>query len=274
MADLDIQSMRKILGYDSTRQYFGEMTFSGLRIARCKVVGAQTEPKAYNSVSVKVGNIDGGVICRALWNEMSYNPERFGTESPFIKNGVEDIYRFCNELVAHDTPGYKIVYKLNRLLVDFLRLNGATQNEMQADKVKTDGGTVKLAMHDIDKDNNYMMLIKLRDAIRCVIDQNIADLDIASYREKMAKVIAERHPDGRRHYNENTNPQPTKKQKFSKAAEYVIDAEDTEERLDRAEENAKITLDNSRYYSAEQAEQAQNDLERIKALYDNEHDSK
>ena len=82
--------LRSFLKYSAQRAYFGELTGDALsrlyqRLDRCE----------YGTpVTIKIGKINGDVICRALWREMSFNPGYFGTVSPFVFNGVNNIFMF------------------------------------------------------------------------------------------------------------------------------------------------------------------------------------
>ena len=63
------QRVHDIIKYDVNRKYFGDWTPDGLNAT-------------YNSptpVNFYTGILSVDKICDALWNEMSYNPERFGT---------------------------------------------------------------------------------------------------------------------------------------------------------------------------------------------------
>ena len=107
-----IFSKREVVKYSANRAYFGKMTGAGLAKAYGLFKHTQDWDKPVTSATVLVGKIDGGVICRALWNEMSYNPLRFGNVSPFLYKGKEDIYHFCRNGVPETFPGFEFIEKI------------------------------------------------------------------------------------------------------------------------------------------------------------------
>ena len=92
MQSLDDKSVKIILKYNINRPYFGKFTASGLAGAYAKLKTTAQWDTPVKFSSVPVGHIDGNIICNALWYEMSYNPARFGTVSPFLHNGKNNIF--------------------------------------------------------------------------------------------------------------------------------------------------------------------------------------
>jgi len=252
-----IDSKREVIKYSAERAYFGKLT--GARLASAFHVFKHTHDwdKPVTSTHVNVGYIDGGVICRALWNEMSYNPVRFGRVSPFLRNGKNNIYRFCDHPVSEDTPGYRTVEALRHKMMDFLTLNGREVGKWY-DIINTDkNGNVLISLVDGHSDDNYKVLTKLREMIRLVTSQNLKDFDRKAYHDEMIKVINKRHPNGVRDNTMGTF--------VDLKSEYVplseMEPESAEDRLDRAEESAQITEETGQYRPSSQFEQVKQDLE-------------
>lgn len=120
---------------------------------------------------LRVGNIDGNVICNALWREMSRNPVRFGDSSPFVFNGRNNIYAFCSS--AHycvsdgDTAG--VLYAIRHNLIGYMTLNALPNGQWNA-RLDTKDGVVYIGTN-----KNYAMLAKLRECIKIIARRNVAD---------------------------------------------------------------------------------------------------
>ena len=268
----EINVMRSILRYDVNRAYMGDLTGAELNGAFEIFVRSQDWDKPIVSAPVHTGFIDGPMICRAVWNEMSYNPKRFGTVSPFLHNGKENICYFCdkkNEL-PKDTPGYDTVVKVREKMISFLNNNSRESGQWYT-IVDSNKGNVVVRFVSGCSDRKYKMLAALRDMIHIVASQNLKDLDRAAYRKEMKPIIDARHPNGIR-----AKKEPYFADKILAAEKRKREEEQArQERLDDAEDSAMITAD-SRIRSSmslEQYNQAQNDLERIKMM-SSEHRSK
>lgn len=258
-----IFSKREVIKYDAKRAYFGNMTGAGLADAYSQFVHTRDWDKPIVRATVRVGKIDGGVICRALWNEMSYNPARFGKVSPFLHNGTENIYHFCRNGVSESFPGFQIIEKIRHKMIDFMMLNGRQIGKWN-DVINDQNGIVTINFVDGHSDDNYKVLTMLREMIRIVISQNLQDFNRKSYRSQMLNVIASRHPNGVRN---DTVFQKTEKIVWPTA---MTPEEIEEDRLDKAEENAKITADNYKYVPLAQYKQARSDLAQFKNIRNNE----
>ena len=93
--------IRNILRYDTSKAYFGSFTANDLSNAVGRIKASRNWTNPIDAVNIYIGHIDGDVICNALWHEMSYNPVRFGTVSPFMFHGKNSLYHFCNSSNNH-----------------------------------------------------------------------------------------------------------------------------------------------------------------------------
>ena len=141
-------------------------------------------------------------------------------------------------------------------MIDFMTLNGRAKGQWY-DKIDTKDGIVTINFVDGHSDDNYKVLTGLREMIRLVTSQNLKDLRRKKYNTEMLKVIKTRHPNGVRGANSVVqNVIGT-----YNVPQYMTPEEIIEDRLDKAEENAQITLDNQKYVSNEQYEQAVTDVQ-------------
>ena len=262
MRNREINIMRSILRYDVNRAYMGELTGAELNGAFELFVRSRDWDKPIISTTIHTGYIDGSIICRAVWHEMSYNPKRFGTVSPFLHNGKESIYHFCQDSyeIPLDTPGYPIVADLRQKMRNFLFYN-KLENGSWYDVVDDSKGNMVVRCVNGASDNKYKMLATLRDMIHLVASQNLKDVNIAAYRNEMKPIIDARHPNGIRAKKEpycvdKILEEKKREREFQQARQ---------ERLDDAQDSALITTDIRTRSSVppEQYAQAVEDLERI-----------
>lgn len=261
----NINVMRSILRYDVNRAYIGDFTNAELEGAFRIFMCSQDWEKPVIRTVIHTGYIDGPMICRAVWNEMSYNPKRFGRISPFLHNGKEDIYHFCDRRneVPKDTPGYDIVVEIRNKMRRFLEYNRFESGKW-CDIIDPSKGNMVVSFVSGCSDKKYKMLATLRDIMRVVISQNLKDLNLVTYRKEMEPIINARHPNGVR-----AKKEPYFVDKILAAEKRMREEEQArQERLDDAEDNAMITADSRTRFSMslEQYNQAQNDLERIKMM--------
>ena len=265
----DISIMRSILRYNANRAYMGDLTGAELNGAFELFVRSRDWEKPIISTTIHTGYIDGTIICRAVWHEMSYNPKRFGTVSPFLHNGRENIYHFCQDSyeIPLDTPGYPIVVEIRKRMRNFLFYN-KLENGSWYDVVDSSKGNMVVRFVSGASDNKYKMLATLRDMIHLVASQNSKDVNIAAYRNEMKPIIDARHPNGVR----------AKKEPFCADAILASEKQTRElqqahqERMDDAEDNAQITAENRNYVSPDQYDQAVQDLEQIRNKIKNNND--
>lgn len=262
----EINVMRSILRYDVNRAYMGDLTGAELNGAFKIFVNSQDWDEPVISTTVRTGYIDGPMICRAVWNEMSYNPKRFGTVSPFLYKDKENIYHFCDKKnpVPQDTPGYNTVVKVRKKMIAFLSYNSLESGQWY-DIVDSSKGNMVVSYVSGCSDKKYKMLAALRDMIHIVASQNLKDVNLVSYRKEMKPIIDARHPNGVRPKKEPYIVEKVIEEKYCKMREEQA----RQERLDDAEESALLTIDARTCSSVpmEQFDQAQNDLERIAAMY-------
>ena len=282
MHNLDDKTIKMILEYNTTRPYFGKLTADRLATAYARLKASEKWDEPLRYADVPVGLVDGNVICNALWHEMSYNPVRFGTLSPFMHNGKNNIFHFCSQGAPTWTPaaGHDALEHVRYELVAYMNLNAAPNGQWR-DVVQTDKhGNVEIAMVNGHSDNVYKILAHVRNSIKFVTRQNVTDFSKrrGPYRAAIASVVATRHPHGLRSdalaplnvavpYTGDlfaqgpTAPTP----KTPRAPELSDDIADliAQERMDDQMDSLQITIDNRDNVSLDLYDQAMHDLKDI-----------
>ena len=187
----EYNKIKEILKYNTKRQYFGEW------------VPAEIHDKYHMSrkypdsnLTVYTGQISINDICDALWNEMSYNPVRFGTKNPFIFNGVKDPVIFA---LKYSEPKYAIK---NRLFFDIAHLLKEKFYELaRIDPMFSAAGHTQskaFPMNDpvrCEITPMYYMLSNLAKSIHAIASQNLKDFTSSKqHRTEIIRVVTARHP--------------------------------------------------------------------------------
>ena len=183
------QRVHDIIKYDVNRKYFGDWTPDGLNAT-------------YNSpmpVNFYTGILSVDKICDALWNEMSYNPERFGTVSPFKINGKNSLEFFINKEIDIYDNNFEVLTNLQAYLSRFW--NMALQYDkdfMITNRFKSTNILISTKIRPGEKpipSATYRMLGYLRDSIHKIASQNLQDFENkAIYRNQIIETVKEKHP--------------------------------------------------------------------------------
>lgn len=201
---------KKIIKYDASRKYFGNWSPRNLYDRYSELYKDDGLPFR----DLEIGNLSVDSVCDALWTEMSYNPVRFGTISPFKFDGRNSIKDFCNleidknlksalfEVQYHLNEFYRIVCDIDKNFAQTKSYNG------QVVKIEVD---VSQPTRKPIPNPSYNMLAELVRAMRAIIKQNLEDSDIKDYFEPMFDVILNKHPNSAKFVsskpitNENTD---------------------------------------------------------------------
>lgn len=248
-----------VLKYDVSRHYLGEFTFSDLYNAQ----GSMRRSEYYDEngsrdMRVYVGKINGDVICGALWRLMEYNPRRYFS-NPFLYNGRMNIFRFAADTtLPADIVTANVISGVRGKLREYLFAN-ATSNGQWRDEIETENGFVYTVLNDGRTGPMYKKLCLLRDAIKIVTSQNVADFEAKRkpYREFIIQAVGRLHPD-------KFNPKP--KQAPAPVMPNHDDSDDdviNTDRIYEQMEHLQITLDNRTSVSPELYEQAREDMEKL-----------
>lgn len=258
-----------VLKYGIRRAYFGKITGKELNDAYSKFVNKESKSKPVTKTQVDVGYIDGRMICRVLWNEMSYNPVRFGDVLPLFEQADEySLFRFCDDKnflnyvsQVKDKTTYEVLFHVQEKLKDFQKFNnpgGVTWNDI----INPGGGKLVVKYIDGHSDDIYKKLSALRGAVRVIISQNLQDLRRKDFRTAMTEVVKKRHPNGKRG-KDNISDVKRNLANNILAHESASLGEELYELYNR-EEMLTITLETSEYLSQEQCEKAKEELENVR----------
>ena len=183
------QRVHDIIKYDVNRKYFGDWTPDELNTT-------------YNSptpVNFYTGILSVDKICDALWNEMSYNPERFGTVSPFKFNGKNSLDFFINKEIDIYDNNFEVLTNLQAYLSRFLELALQYDKDfMITNRFKSTNILISTKIRPGEKpipSATYRMLGYLRDSIHKIASQNLQDFENkAIYRNQIIETVKEKHP--------------------------------------------------------------------------------
>lgn len=197
---LEPQQLKQIIQYSGKRMYFGNWRPAMLDDFFYETSGG-TESKNFY-----INNLTNGFICDVLWYEMSYNPVRFGTVSPFKNNGKNDIIYFNDtyrQNLSRQIGGWlpKKIMDLIWQISDFVK--NLKQVKLGDDKTTLytkfiETGKLPLYLPVLGKNAEYYVLTALRRAVHAIADQNWQDLQDPLYKEQIVKIAQQRHPTGNR----------------------------------------------------------------------------
>lgn len=281
MSKLTDKQIENILKYNTGKAYFGDFTARSLSNSVGRIKTSWQWDKPIEFININIGHIDGDVICNALWREMSYNPVRFGTVSPFRFKGKNSLYHFCNSSNNHAlTPeNMEIFSKIRYHLTCFMTLN-AHPNGAWNDTII--GQILTIRLENGHSNCEYKMLAHLRDCIKIITTQNINDFKdkTKQYRAGIISRINNLYyMDTQSPVKTNTeknNPvlfQPTIMHidnsatsasminKNNETSQSVSLEYDYDAHIDNQIESLKIILENKTYYDSSTYEQALKDYE-------------
>lgn len=183
--------VKDIIKYNVTRRYFGDWTPDELN--NSYICG--------NPIQLRIGILSIDDICDSLWNEMSYNPVRFGTTNPFEFDGKNSLEKFINTPIAPDNKAFKTLSIIQSYLSRFWKL--ATEYDENFKTKKYFKSTCVIITTTISTNLNskpvpsmtYVMMANLRKSIKQIASQNTSDFGKKTYQQEMANVILTRHPD-------------------------------------------------------------------------------
>ena len=183
----ETDAIRTIIKYNPRREYFGEWTPSKLYSVFNSIRQDPFRPLSF----VSLGGLSAGMICDALWNEMSYNPLRFGETNPFETNDISAIRKFHKKYETSDTD---TMSKTATELRHFLYFIGQSNPEFY--KLGRISGNSILIKCDYNKNSNdgYKALSCLAHAVHYIASQNLQDYKNKTFRQKIVEIATARHP--------------------------------------------------------------------------------
>ncbi len=183
--NIDMQKIINVIKYDTRRGYFGDWTPAQIHSAYHE---AMENPD--HGINIFTGTISVNGVCGALWNEMSYNPTRFGYNSPFLFDNQNSIELFCKKQIQD-----QVLKPIQEHLHTFLSIaKKINENFEQTNKINEDNQTIKSTYGTISM--NYVMLSSLVKAIHSITSINLNDFKSSKqHRRKIIEIVQSRHPD-------------------------------------------------------------------------------
>ena len=184
-----IDQIHDIIKYDPNRNYFGPWSPTQLHNTYRSIYLDPFRPLKF----IETGRLSAEIICDTLWNEMSYNPLRFGEQNPFGINDIPNIKDFCRTHVNTKDLN-EINTKMASELSHFLYFIGKTNPEFRR-LGEICGCSILI---DCDRHRKtgygYKALACLSSCIHYIATQNINDYKIKKYREQIQRIAVVRHP--------------------------------------------------------------------------------
>lgn len=205
--------IKEVIKYNVSRRYF--IYWAPRDLYNC--YSTLFHDRSINSIKFGLGNLSVDKVCNVLWTEMSYNPVRFGTQSPFEINGKNSLQYFCNMEIDENLKSAKTLLKVQNSLKEFYHIAcDQDKNFEKTNRFKNTFVEIRIYDHAIPQNplRNYMkkpapnigykMLTELIHCIHTITSQNLADLNRKTYFEPMFDVVLNRHPNlirGRKYIN-------------------------------------------------------------------------
>ena len=198
-----IDSVRKIIKYNPYRRYVGIWSPNQIQLKFSEIRDNPFRPL----FPVYIGGLSADMVCDAVWNEMSYNPLHFGTQSPFTKNDVASIQSFCKTYKTNE-PESDIMSKIATELWFFLHfINKSNPEFIENGKIKGENILIQLD-RDQKPNSGYRALACLVHTMHAIATQNLRDYNKREFREQINTVVISRHPNlqrSRRYPNYTSN---------------------------------------------------------------------
>lgn len=178
--------IQKIIKYNPYREYFGEWTPAVLYSTFHKIHSNPFNPL----VSMLTGKLSQDTICDALWQEMSYNPIRFGTENLFEFDGVSSLQKFYK---ANQKSKTEVMQRIALELRDFLYFIDKSNPEFTKNNEISGTSILIKCNHNRRANNGYKALACLVRCVHLIDSQNLKDYRIKTFRKKIQEVVISRH---------------------------------------------------------------------------------
>ena len=182
---------KDIIKYNVARKYFGDWNPEELNACY----------RSEEPTTLRIGILSVDDICDTLWNEMSYNPVRFGTKNPFEIDGKNSLEKFIDTPIAPDNKAFKTLSIVQFYLSKFWRLATKYDETFALTKhFKSNCVTITTSFSTKPKSKpipsmTYVMMANLRKSIKKIATQNLSDFGKKTYQQQMIDIILTRHPD-------------------------------------------------------------------------------
>ena len=186
-SDKKIDKIQEIIKYNTKRKYFGVWRPQDLYDAY----------KVKSGRPVKIGTLSISNICDTLWNEMSYNPGRFGTISPFDVWCIKTPESFIKQKFSDKDALYKVQYALSEFLslVSQYDQSFRTNGYLNTDCVIINHVPTFYPTKRPVPNLQYKMLSSLVHCVHLIASQNWNDFKRKKYQNQIINAVQTRHAD-------------------------------------------------------------------------------
>lgn len=228
---MDNKQIESIIKYNTKRQYFGKWTSAEIH----SILSALKQGKTI-STTVTTGKITMKNICETLWNEMSYNPVRFGIENPFITNETIDIEQCNLRYKPENNPNYSFMLSLKAELEHCINL--LTTYDSSFRNTETTHSNIMYINMENEYSNTtnieYRILSSLAKCIHLICSINYQDFKSSENHHKdITQIVTQRHPNLLRPLNRTifvTIPDNIKNNSHKK----IVELQKAEQKLNNA----------------------------------------
>ena len=181
----------EVIKYNPAREYIEGWTPNNLHNKYNRARKDPTRPILF----IQTGKLSATMITDAIWNEMLYNPIRFGEKNPFEHDGKTSIATFLAKHPSFNDKNENVLFNISYKLRGFLHFIGEIYPEFYT-KDEINDYSIMIKCNSNNKVNDgYMALACLIRCVRLVAQQNMKDYKNKRYREQIQQVIKQRHPD-------------------------------------------------------------------------------
>ncbi|MGI5846105.1 MAG: hypothetical protein ACOX7D_02905 [Alphaproteobacteria bacterium] len=162
---------KDLLRFNVKQEYFGNISSDKLNNAWKLIKTSATWGEPITEVNIHVGYINSTIIFNSLWEQMSYNPVRWGDKNPF---GDKGIINFCEKVKIYNSEIIPIKHNLQ----NFLYLNAKPNGQWHEEILTNVDRTLTISRNKEGKpNNNYWKIRVLLNCIKLITGQNVKDFN-------------------------------------------------------------------------------------------------
>lgn len=183
------KQIHDIIKYNPYREYFGPWSPKYIQDTF-----QETHKDPFRPLhSIHIGTLSVNTIFDTLWDEMSYNPVRFGETSPFEYDNCFGILHFCTKHKRANGDN-DVMHNIAHELMEFSKnVNRVYREFYEIGELKDNYITIRCDANRRPNDE-YKMLACLVHCVHLIASQNLQDYKTKQFRDKIQAVVIQRHP--------------------------------------------------------------------------------
>jgi len=182
-------SLYEVIRYNPAREYFIGWNPNELHNKYNRVYKDPARPLRF----ITTGRTLTTTVVDTLWNEMLYNPVRFGTENPFEFDGAINLYRFFEKYPALNDKNNNVMLNISYKLRGFVYFIGNSHPEFYKTGEINDYNMVLKCDSNRKPNDGYMALACLVRCIHLIASQNMKDYQNKNFRTAIQNAVKQRH---------------------------------------------------------------------------------